>query len=179
MIPVLLLIFLGGRPATAHEGGLAKLRVTRFTVEGHGSSAWMVKLSLADSDSGKPEPTFRVTMTGNAPGGASLEPLVLTDLRNGDYEGHFEGPPGSWALVFKATPLPTADAAQPFEDARTVVLTEGKLSGASVPSRHSSNAGGGGVGLVAVSAVALFGALLVAGLVLVKRRRPASVPSGS
>jgi hypothetical protein len=114
--------------ASAHAGGRAQLYIERFRMQPT-PAGWEVQVALADADSGRPEPGFAVSVSGNGPSGTSFGPTDLTDSMNrGRYAGAVPATPGQWTVVVNAHDVPGGPAAVAVSRRYEVTLTPGQAS---------------------------------------------------
>lgn len=169
---LLLLLLTCAEPAGAHAGGRAQLYLASLVLAPE-TDGWSVAAQLRDLDSGRPEPGFRVTVSGRTAAGEVLEPLELVD-GNGEglYQAHLMAPPGAWTLSVRAEEIPGGPLALPYSRAWNVTLLQGqRIDLIRHSARQSAGSGPNRIPLILSTATAV-----VAGAAAVvfsrRRRRP-------
>lgn len=160
---------LAAAPSHGHAGGKVQLYPKSFDVE-PATDGYHAKVVLVDQDSGAPQTGFSVTVSGSGGDGSRFEPVTLTPLADGRYEGLIAAlTPGRWTLALRAQAVPGTDDAVPLE--RTVQMTledpAAHRAASSVGSEGEGSGDGGTNIAIPLAGVALAGALAYG----VRRRR--------
>jgi hypothetical protein len=160
-------------PASAHSGGRLQLFVDRLALHSAGGNDWTLSLIMVDADSGTLAPGFDVAAEATDAAGHPTGPVALTDHGGGEYTGRLTAAPGKWEVAVRADTLPGGVAGVPLRKTYDVTLEPGKdvAVGGRVPG--GSHGSGTGVALPLAAGVVL--AVIVAWLVLGRRRRPGLV----